>query len=606
MKLNGYFLIDTPFIHDQLCNNNLWYDNCRNNCKKLHIRRNGEKLKLFDMSLNLHRLDNKISPNTLDTLFFPRNCDFHIMDNMCDPESWLQPITSSKYTIHRILGIHPKYSAPEEFFQELTPLIQKLIDTQFFNAISTGIENHSNSMDCISQLYAKGQVKLPLYIHSRNDRETINLLNKEFFQTIPIIWQNTNLGLENRFENIVELQHNTTLQSYFETRENYFLGLNSLINSHRIHKLKNMITPELIERIIPTTDAPHNAFSQKNMNKAPYSEPIHIVRTIIQIHYQLINIKQFKNYNLYDTNDWLFNKSINIFPPTTTSSATQYKILAKKILSNTLEKWSRKIKYDKIPTQTIQHQHKPTNTRDKISTDQNTPKPKLKPNVLAPPTEQLTTPPTTLSTEKPEKILCEKCKNPIQTTSSAQTNSTNYPIRVPPTTIDVSTNTTNTFLNTNTSKPATSKLLTESSQQLLQLPDTTIMTDATNLQLLELDPHATEMAIELALSPRPVSTQTQYSNKNIESKENIHCLSEGSRTQPIKRRSASNTHNNVPLPKRQRADTATHQPKIMQSFKARTSLDDRLNNVPMKKPNEINNEDTDFLHFLNENFFETN
>ena len=66
--------------------------------------------------------------------------------------------------------------------------------------------------------------------------------------TIPIIWQNINLGLTDRFENITEIGNcKTTVQSFFKATENQFLCLNPPINSHPIQKHRQIITPALMK-----------------------------------------------------------------------------------------------------------------------------------------------------------------------------------------------------------------------------------------------------------------------------------------------------------------------------------------------------------------------
>ena len=142
--------------------------------------------------------------------------------------------------------------------------------------------------------------------------------------------------------------NNLTLKNFFESKENQFLCLNPLINSHPIHKLKQIIAPSLTERILVTTDSPHNAFSQKNFTKAAFNQPINIVRTIIQMHYQLSHIHEFKNHHLYETNEWFFNKAFNLFPTFSSQSVTQYKIIAKETTKGLFETWSKKLKYDRI------------------------------------------------------------------------------------------------------------------------------------------------------------------------------------------------------------------------------------------------------------------
>ena len=108
--------------------------------------------------------------------------------------------------------------------------------------------------------------------------------------------------------------------------------------------------PPLLNRILATTDAPHNVFTQRYQNKAPYTQPIHIVRTIIQLHYQLLGSNSHKKYQLSETNDLFFNKAINLFPSLNPLSPIQYTITAKHEANNFLEKWVSKLKYEKSNT----------------------------------------------------------------------------------------------------------------------------------------------------------------------------------------------------------------------------------------------------------------
>ena len=103
---------------------------------------------------------------------------------MCDPSSWVKPLCTNKYILHRVIGQHSKYKAPNDFFTELTPIIKKLIDTKFFSALSTGIENDNNSFNCINNIYKNDNITLPLFIQSRNDKELIKFLKHDYLSTI--------------------------------------------------------------------------------------------------------------------------------------------------------------------------------------------------------------------------------------------------------------------------------------------------------------------------------------------------------------------------------------------------------------------------------------
>jgi len=536
------------------------------------------------MSLNLHRLDTKIAPDTLDSLPYPSNCEFHIMDNMCDPESWTKPILSSRYSIHRTIGLHPKYSAPEEFFEELPNTFKKLLDTNFFSAISTGVENHSKSITSITSLYTKGHTKLPLYLHSRNDTETLKALNSEHFTKMPIIWQNINLGTENRYKDIIDTSKNTSLQNFLESNENHFLCVNPLINSHPIHKLKHLIKPALIDRILPSTDAPHNVFTQKNINKAAYNQPINIVRTIIQLHYQLTYLKNFKNYNLYDTNDWFFNKCINIFPSPQMQSATQYKILAKPILSNIFENWSKRLKYDRIPTkstfETDKH-YRDTNTL-KSATNNIKPSPEsLKSTACANITKEILETSTQTNDIDFTCKTCTKHQSMIFKNNSTQTFSELYPVKTP--------------TNRLCTPPIPNQETTPSLTPIEILSEYTIDKNL-NINLN----HLTSLELDIQLSPRPTSTIITKPDLQ-QTKENIPYQTEGNKNfiTDKKRRVTQNNNNSYSF-KKTKTDI-TNQPTIIQSFVQRTSLDERFKNI---KTNQDTNS-IEFLNLLDENFFDS-
>jgi len=170
---------------------------------------------------------------------------------MCDPGAWVKPINTNKYTIHRVLGIHPKYYAPIDCFNDLPLIINQLLETNFFAAISTGVENETNSLDCINNLYKNSNITIPLYIQSRNDKKIIEYLTQDHFSTIPIIWQNANLGLDTRFSSTFSQNNKNTILNFLESHDNIFTCVNTLINSHPMHKLKQLSNETMIEKLLP-------------------------------------------------------------------------------------------------------------------------------------------------------------------------------------------------------------------------------------------------------------------------------------------------------------------------------------------------------------------
>ena len=501
------------------------------------------------------------------------------MDNMCDPDSWSKPTTSSQYIIHRILGLHPKYHAPIKFYEDLPEILYELLQTNFFSAISTGIEKHNDSINCILKLYNNNKTNLPLYIHSRNDIETIKLLNQKQLASLPIIWQNMNLGLADRLENNID-SNNTSLQKFFETTENHFLCLNPLINSNPFHKLKQIIKPELIERVLPTTDSPHNAFTQKGKTKAMFNQPIQIIRTIIQMHYQFTNLNNYKNYHLYDTNEWFFNRAVNLFPTQTNQPSAQYRIKAKSITKTFLEKWSPLLKYDRIANsnnnttknskpivtdtymKTDNHEHKKQNLKQQIIKNKST-------------TENSSQTETFLSN-------CPSCsKKPVITNKHVQTETITYPIY--------------------TGNQLESKSDTQGQTQIkattpviLQLNDTILTTHHNSNQIMLLSTQdIDEEALNMLLSPPPSSTQSNTQQENLTS----------SKKRPFST-SNYNTNNSASKTKKRKSDpqniTTSYQPTIHQAINARQSLDDKINII-----NKQNTNNTDEFH-ITEGFFDEN
>ena len=107
------------------------------------------------MSVNLHRLDTKLTPNTIDTLPFPSNCEFHIMDNMCDPDSWIQPITSSRFTKHRTFVLHPKIkhhkTSTENYLTRYANFYQQISLAQYQQALKITMTLYPAFRTCIKK-----------------------------------------------------------------------------------------------------------------------------------------------------------------------------------------------------------------------------------------------------------------------------------------------------------------------------------------------------------------------------------------------------------------------------------------------------------------------
>lgn len=268
---------------------------------------------------------------------------------MCDPESWLKPINAPQFHIHRILGLHPKYNAPDECFNEITNIFKQLLETKFFSGIFTGLDNNNNVQGLTNtlKLYNEHECQIPLFLHSREqEAKIINQLDKEALKHIPIIWQNMNLGQVDRFEKKLDDHQRLTVLDFYLKNKNNFFCVNSLINSNELQKLQIFTRGTMLDQLFTATDTPHNVFTPKEQAKPAYSTPIHVIRTLTQLHYKIINYRNYEHFQLYDTCDYFFSKAIDLFPNKPPISATAYTLKARPIIEPFVKKWNKNIKYE--------------------------------------------------------------------------------------------------------------------------------------------------------------------------------------------------------------------------------------------------------------------
>ena len=321
-------------MHDQLCYNNLWYDDCSGKkCNLEHIRHNGQTLKLFDAHCNLHRLEKEVikAGLKLNQLTTPRNTELHVIDDMCDPAGWAHPTNAPQFIVHKCLGVHPKYSVPPQLLPELQKSMQMLIDTGNLVAISTGLHHHNDNTDntnckALFEMIMNLESTLPVLLHTRDSEpqvvDTIKNTKKDRF----FVWLNANIGAQNKYsQKVGEVSFAKYLQRSSESR----VTLNAAINSGAQHHLSEFINSDMTRRLYTSTDAPHNAFKQHNKHTSSYSQPIHVVRTIMQLWLQLsrgpLQNRFLANYTLADFNDLCFDAIRSTFLTlayTTSSRAT--------------------------------------------------------------------------------------------------------------------------------------------------------------------------------------------------------------------------------------------------------------------------------------------
>jgi hypothetical protein len=329
-------------LHDQLCYNNLWYDDCNGKkCNREHIRHNGQTLKLFDAHCNLHRLEKEVlkAGLKLNQLTTPRNTEFHVIDDMCDPAGWAYPTNAPQFIIHKCLGVHPKYSVPSKLLPELQKSMQMLIDTGNLVAISTGLHHHSDNTDntnckALFEMIMSLNSTLPVLLHTRDTEvqvaDKIQNIKKDCF----FVWLNANIGSQSKYsQKIGEISFSKYLQKSSESR----VTLNAAINSGAQHHLSEFINDDMTRRLYTSTDAPHNAFKQHNKHSSSYSQPLHVIRTIMQLWLQLsrgpLQNKFLKTYTLADFNDLCFDAIRSTFltlayTSTSRSTTTTYRYVS--------------------------------------------------------------------------------------------------------------------------------------------------------------------------------------------------------------------------------------------------------------------------------------
>jgi hypothetical protein len=212
-------------------------------------------------------------------------------------------------------------------------------------------------------MYKNKSLDLPIILQSRDmDTQLIEHLNQNTFTSnVPIIWHNINMGSSNRI---------TQQSAYFKNNINHYFSFNSLITNNFNEKLKHLNDIQTTDRIILESDSPHNAPHFKHTNKSnqkifKFAIPLHIASTIIHLHYQIIRYPNFKNFTLIDTNNLIFNNTIQIFrnKNNINYNINTYKFQAYKIVQPFLDKWKSQLKYhNPIQQQQINLIEKHTNT----------------------------------------------------------------------------------------------------------------------------------------------------------------------------------------------------------------------------------------------------
>jgi hypothetical protein len=205
-----------------------------------------------------------------------------------------------------------------------------LIETGNLVAISTGLHHHNDTTDntnckALFEMIMSLDSSLPILLHTRDTEaqaaENIQNTEKNRF----FVWLNANIGSQTKYsQKVGEASFAKYLQGSPESR----VTLNAAINSGAQHHLSEFINDDMTRRLYTSTDAPHNAFKQHNKHSSSYSQPIHVIRTIMQLWLQLtrgpLKNKFLANYTLADFNDLCFDaiRSAFLTPAYTSSSRT--------------------------------------------------------------------------------------------------------------------------------------------------------------------------------------------------------------------------------------------------------------------------------------------
>lgn len=329
---------------EQLCEENFWFDSCKNtSCPKHHIRRIGDKLILFDCLAHLNRLNRRIK--NLNTMKMPVNCDLYINDCVIDPLDYIQPIKFTNPNIHviRSYGIHPNTTAPKAFFTRLQGHLNNMSERDTlagcgpFSAQSNDSDKTPNFFDFLTRCSTfNSRQKHPTHISS--SPKDINLTNKMPNDTI-IIWQNLNNNSADYFANFC--------RDILPKNELFYTTINGKCLEYKYankisRQLKNK---EIMDRILLGTSSPHYA---GNYCSSSMSQPLQIANIILEIHQYIKKINCYSHFTLADTNDYFTSKSFSIYPKTMFDRLNSVLIenLNKKILSATLDEYKSLIKFN--------------------------------------------------------------------------------------------------------------------------------------------------------------------------------------------------------------------------------------------------------------------
>jgi Tat protein secretion system quality control protein TatD with DNase activity len=336
-------------IHRDLCNDNLWYDNCpsENTCHKYHIRHKGQSLRLFDTHANLYRVSQKKGHNKAELFHLPLNTELHIMDILCDPETWHNPITTVQpnIQIHRAIGLHPKYKLKLECLTDLQQALSKLLKLYNFQACGlVGAETLGNEPYGLATLNStldtfRRQPK-PVIIHSRlSDQYCVAAVNnRPEIQFLPIIWHGINIG-EQRL---------CSQKDFLDQHYNHFFSINNLeAESTRVSLLLDKILeqPNRVERLLTESDCPNNPPRKSRIATAT---PLNVISATIAIHKVLKQKPGYSHHTLADTNDLLFQNACNAFKIDLSKkpeNIQEYTFKAHAIMAPLLEKWKGQFHY---------------------------------------------------------------------------------------------------------------------------------------------------------------------------------------------------------------------------------------------------------------------
>ena len=305
-----------PQIHNQLCQDNFWYDTCSNrNCPQYHIRRRGDKLILFDAAAHLNRLHRKDN-NSISNIHLPTNCELYINDMCLDPEDWGKVISfkNPNINIARSLGFHSGTSIPSGFGKEALLHFRNIYDSFPMATLGslglnkTGVSGYDLEDWLLTSKKFNNSTSTPIYIQSSGNDEKIHKIIQDLRISAPIIWQNINQGNMERcslFTRKLVPQH-----------PNYNISFNGRAFENRFaHRMFQVFHPRngCPDRLVLETSSPHNQAAYYQGNR--HSIPLHMAGVAIEFYKQLQKTDQcYRNLSLADANDLLTHNGFSLIP----------------------------------------------------------------------------------------------------------------------------------------------------------------------------------------------------------------------------------------------------------------------------------------------------